>query len=380
MFEELHDERKCTDVRHAYASLGVATTASLLYLAFYFYAIRAAIAGQISVGAMTLYAGAFSQFHAGIGIMARRISGLARHLLFMGDIFEFLQYRSTLSNSPQLLLSVPHHHGLRVEGLSFRYSSDGPWVLHNVFLEIRPGERVVIVGENGSGKSTLLKLLCRLYDPTEGCILFKGRDLKDWDTGDYHAHVSAVFQDAVRYEMTARENIGIGAPRTAGQVQTVTDAARLTGANRFLEGLPNGYESLLGTYFDGARQLSAGEWQMVALARGLARGGALLLLDEPTSALDAAAEEQILSRLFASAPERMTVLISHGLISAVLADRVLVLEKGQMIEQGTHAELLRAGGAYARLFQIQSERYRPAFPEADDHDRPVFSRALRVVR
>ena len=248
--------------------------------------------------------------------------------------------------------------GVKLEGIAFTYPGGSVPVLSSVDLEIRPGETIALVGENGAGKTTLTKLLLGLYEPTGGRITVDGTDLRDLDLATWRDRVGAVFQDYVDYAFTARENIGFGRVERLDDIDAVTKAAVRSGADPVIQGLPDGYETLLGKEFEGGHDLSRGQWQTLAIARLYLRDAELLVLDEPTSALDALAEMEVYRQFLELSRDKSVLLISHRLGSARLADRVVFLREGRVVEEGSHHELIRAGGAYAELFEMQAEWYR----------------------
>jgi len=227
-----------------------------------------------------------------------------------------------------------------------------------VSFRIDKGETVAIVGHNGAGKTTLVKLIARLYDPQEGQVLIDGHDVREYDPDQLRGEFGVLFQDYVPYQFTARENIGIGRIQQLDDVPAISAAANKSGASTLIEGLPEGYETVLGKWFDGGVNLSGGEWQKVALGRAFMREAQILILDEPSAALDAKAEYELFSRLQELAHGRTAIFISHRFSTVRRADRILVFEEGQLIEQGTHEELLALGGRYAELFNLQAASYR----------------------
>ncbi|TVT17412.1 ABC transporter ATP-binding protein, partial [Amycolatopsis rhizosphaerae] len=243
------------------------------------------------------------------------------------------------------------------EDVSFRYPGAEESALENVSFEIRPGETVAVVGRNGAGKSTLFKLLCRLYDPTGGRILLDGTDIREFDPDALRGQISAMFQDYVTYQGTAAENIGLGQLADLEHRDRIVESARRAGVAERIERLPKGYDSPLGRWFDQGVSLSGGEWQKIALARAFLRDTPILILDEPTSALDARAEHDLFSRLRALAEGRTTLYISHRFSTVRQAEKILFLDHGKLVEQGTHDELMTLGGNYAELFTLQAAAY-----------------------
>jgi ATP-binding cassette subfamily B protein len=252
----------------------------------------------------------------------------------------------------------PLRSGIAFDGVSFQYPGAPRKVLHDVSLTIRPGEHVALVGANGSGKSTLVKLLCRLYDPAGGAIMIDGIDLREFDSAALRREMAVVFQDWGAYHVSARDNIWFGDPRPDCDQTRIRQAARESGADEVISRLSNGYETVLGKWFENGDELSMGEWQKVALARAFVRDAQIVVLDEPTSFLDVQAEYEVFTRFRRLAADRSTILISHRLSTVRMADCIYLLEDGRISESGSHDELVRRGGAYARLFETQAQSYR----------------------
>jgi len=248
--------------------------------------------------------------------------------------------------------------GIEFRNVSFRYIGQEGYALRNINLFIRPGEKIALVGPNGAGKTTLIKLLTRLYDPTEGAILLDGVDLREYDLRELRQRIGVIFQDFVRYHLTAAENIGFGQIELLDDQARIMHAAEKSGAHTLIEALPDKYATMLGRWFNRGRDLSGGEWQKIALARAFMRDCEVLVLDEPTAALDAENELQVFQQFRELTTDKTAVLISHRFSTVRMADRIFVIEQGRISEQGTHLALLALGGTYARLFNLQAESYR----------------------
>ena len=324
------------------------------------------IEGQITLGSLVMY---YQGFQRGQVFLRQLLSSLAllyENSLFLSNLYEFLDLKPAVTDPPQTKpVPNPLKIGLTFEGVSFKYPHSSRPLLEEINLTIRAGETVALVGENGAGKTTLIKLLCRLYDPTSGQIAIDGIDLRDLKARDWRREISVVFQDYVRYNLTVRENIGFGnIPRGdrseishLAQDREIRKAAQKAGAEKAIARLPKGYDTVLGTQFDEGEELSVGEWQKVAIARAFLREAQILVLDEPTSALDAQAEYEVFEQFRQLIRGKTAILISHRLSTVKMVDRIFVLEKGKIVESGTHAELLQLGGTYARLFEIQAKYY-----------------------
>ena len=257
-----------------------------------------------------------------------------------------------------LSLPLRIERGIEFRNVSFRYTDQTDYALRNVNLTIKPGEKIALVGANGAGKTTLVKLLTRLYDPSEGQIVIDGIDLRELDPKDLQKRIGVIFQDFVRYHLPARENVGFGQIEALDDEPRIVDSATRSGAHPTITALPNGYDTMLGRWFERGHELSGGEWQKVALARAFMREAEVLVLDEPTASLDALNEYAVFQRFRELTDHKIAILISHRFSTVRMADRIVVIEDGRITELGTHQELLKLGGTYAKLFTIQAEGYR----------------------
>jgi ATP-binding cassette subfamily B protein len=305
-------------------------------------------------------------------------SGIYEQALYLKDLFEFFEMRPTITSPPGAPeVPQPIREGFVFEDVGFQYPGSDRWAVRHVNFSLRPGERLALVGENGAGKTTLTKLLARLYDPTEGRILLDGRDLREYDLHSVRRAIGVIFQDFMRYDLRFDENVGVGeiskvqdylnaaqngnapASNVYGQVpETIVAAAEKSLATTLLPRLAEGYRQMLGRRFEGGVDLSGGEWQKIALARAYMRDAQALILDEPTAALDARAEYEVFKRFSELVRGRMAIIISHRFSTVRIADRIIVLAGGAVVEEGSHDELLAKGGLYAELFALQAEGYR----------------------
>lgn len=353
--------REDTDLarRRSLISLGWGLLANLSYYGAYAWIVFVTIAGTITLGGMTLYLALFRQSQGSFQSLFNNIARLYENGLFMDNLFTFLRLEPQMARAAHPV-AVPEHlqQGLEFRGVSFRYPGRTDWALHDVNLMIAPGEKLALVGPNGAGKTTLIKLLTRLYDPTEGQILLDGVDLRDYEPEDLRRRIGVIFQDFVKYQLTARENIGFGQIDRLDDAPRIADAAQRGGADEVVAELPAGIETMLGRWFDSGHELSGGQWQKIALSRAFMRDGEVLVLDEPTAALDAEREYEIFQRFRELTEGKIAVLISHRFSTVRMADRIAVIENGRITELGSHTELLARGATYARLFEMQAEGYR----------------------
>jgi ATP-binding cassette, subfamily B, bacterial len=329
-----------------------------ILLAFAFIA-QQTLAGVLTIGGLVMYLQAVQKGQSVFGELVGGVGGLYEHNLFLSHLDEFMALQPKLPVPPQpAAIRAPVRHGLDVDGVSFSYPGSDRLALSSATLRVDPGEMVAVVGANGSGKTTLMKLICRLYDPTAGRVLFDGRDIREYDPVELRRHIAILFQDFPTYAFAASDNIWLGDVRAPRDNARIAKAAELAGAARIFERFPLGLETPLGKLFDGGRDVSGGESQKLALARTFYRQSPLLILDEPSSALDAQAEIDLFNYIREQAAGRAVVVISHRFSTVRMADRIYVMENGTMIETGTHAELVRLGGTYARLFELQAAAYR----------------------
>jgi ATP-binding cassette subfamily B protein len=317
-----------------------------------------AVSGRLTIGDLALYTSAATAVQSSVQGLFSGFSGMYENNLYLDTLYQFLATKPqiTAPEKPRPLPEPVRGH-VRFDEVSFSYPGSDERALDGVSFEIRPGETVAVVGRNGAGKSTLIKLLCRLYDPTEGRILLDGVDVREFDPEELRTRMSAMFQDYVTYQGTAAENIGLGQLAALEDRARIEDSARRAGAAERIERLPSGFDSPLGRWFDQGVSLSGGEWQKIALARAFMRDAPILILDEPTSALDAQAEHDLFARLRALAHGRTTLYISHRFSTVRQAEKILLLDQGKLAEHGTHEELMALGGNYAELFTLQAAAY-----------------------
>ncbi len=358
-FERFHGEDVRLARRRSLVSVLWGLLATTSYYVAYAWIVWETIAQRITLGDMTLYLTVFRQSQITMQGIFGSFGRLFESGLFLNNLFDFLALtpQMPVSTNPRMV-PRPLQQGIELRNVSFRYPDKDEWALHNVSLTIRPGEKIALVGANGAGKTTLIKLLTRLYDPSEGQILLDGVDLREYDLDDLRRTIGVIFQDFVHYHATANDNIGFGQIEHLSDAQRIAHAATRGGADEVIAALPDGYTTMLGKWFTEGQELSGGQWQKIALGRAFMREGEVLVLDEPTSALDAAREYEIFQRFRELTAGRIAILISHRFSTVRMADRIAVLEGGQLTELGSHRELLELDGTYARLFNLQAEGYR----------------------
>jgi ATP-binding cassette subfamily B protein len=359
LFDRFYAENKKLAIQRTThgALLNLAPTGAY-YIAYALILVKA-LKGLLSVGDLTLATGAFSRARSIMESLVSGLAGIAEQSLFIKDLFDFFDTQAVIVSKPNAL-SVPRpiRRGFEFQNVSFSYAGSHQKVLSNVSFQFDAGEKIALVGENGAGKTTLVKLLARLYEPTEGRILLDGVDLRDYSVEELRHEIGVIFQDYMRYDMLATENIGFGRIDQAADEARIERSAEKSLAAPVIEKLPKNYRQMLGRRFEGGVDLSTGQWQKIALARAYMRDAQILILDEPTASLDARAEFEVYQRFVELTDGKMAILISHRFSTVRMADRILVLEKGFIAEQGSHRELLALGGKYAELFELQAAGYR----------------------
>jgi ATP-binding cassette subfamily B protein len=354
----LRQERIALERRWAFAGLAAQIVGVAGVFGVYSFVAIRTFQGMLTVGDLVMYFLAVQRASGFLEGLGWSVSSLYESNLFLTTLGEFLGIQSRLPKSAHpTRFPQPITQGITFDRVSFQYPHEERVAIRDFTFTIRPGEHVAFVGANGSGKTTLVKLLCRLYDPTGGRITIDGADLRDYPIADVRGAVSGIFQDFVKFQLSAKDNIALGVRASDVDLPSVTQAAKQAGIHETIERLPKGYESLLGKLFDGGHELSIGEWQKVALARAVLRDSQILILDEPTSAMDAKAEAELFERFHELAQGRMAILISHRLSTVKMANRIYVVDRGQIVEQGTHDDLMRQQGLYATLFLTQAQHY-----------------------
>jgi len=331
---------------------------TLAYYGAYVVIALQTISGAITLGTLTFLTGSFARMRGMLQSIMNRFSRITESALYLQDLFDFLELEPSIKTESD---SVPFpdtvQRGFTFENVGFRYPGTDKWAIRNLSFQLRPGEKLALVGENGAGKTTLVKLLARLYDPSEGRILIDGVDLRTINLESLRRNIGIIFQDYIRFQLKAKENLAVGNIDQLANLDLIEASAQKSMANEVIDELPERYEQFLGKRFKDGVDLSGGQWQKIALGRAYMRDAQLLILDEPTAALDARAEHEVFLRFSELIEGKSAVLISHRFSTVRMADRILFLENGQLLELGTHQELLEKGGKYAELFQLQAQGY-----------------------
>ncbi len=363
--EQIYDENKGLAVKRAAGGWTLGLLSALGYYAGYLGVLKAAVAGSISIGTFTFLTGSLARSRMSTQRVFLYLNGISEQAILLTDLVKIFEMTPTIRSLPNAL-PVPHQirEGFEFRDVSFSYPGTTRFVVRNINLRIRPGESVALIGANGAGKTTLVKLLSRLYEPVDGQILLDGIDLRDYDLADLRSNISVIFQDFMHYDLSVRENIGFGNLRVLTDDNRLRSAARKGGAEKLIDRFPLGYDQMLGHRFKDGTDLSGGEWQKIALARAFTSDAKLLILDEPTAALDIRAEDEFFRRFRNQSTSPMAVLISHRLSTVRMADKIVVLDRGEIQEEGTHAELLRLGGRYAELYELHAAAFFESVPTA----------------
>ncbi len=359
MRSQIYKESLAIVTRRSAANLAAVALGGIFIFAIYAFIVYQTVFGILSLGDLVLYHQAFRRGQSAQQGLLAGLVGLYEDNLFLANLYEFLDLKPKVV-APLHPMPVPRpmQAGIAFNRVSFQYPLTARKALEEITLTIRPGETVALVGENGSGKTTLIKLLCRLYDPTDGSITIDGIDLRQFEIADLRRQISVIFQDYAKYHLTARENIWVGNIDLPTEHESIAKAAFRAGADRVISSLPQGYDTILGKLFDQGEELSIGQWQKIALARAFLRDSQVIVLDEPTSAMDPKAEYEVFEKFRQLIKDQAAILISHRLSTVKMADRIYVLKDGRISERGNHEELMQLGGTYQHLFETQARNYR----------------------
>jgi len=357
--DEVYEENVALSRRKLIAGALLSIIGSLGYYGAYVYVIWRTVTGALTIGTLYFLAGAILQASQNIQMIFSTLSGVADQALFLTDLLAFFEMQPTIRSKPNALPAPrPIQRGFEFRNVSFAYPGSSRLILKNLDFTLHVGERVALIGENGQGKTTIVKLITRLYDPTEGQVLLDGIDLREYSLEDLYKEIGVIFQDFMRYEMTARENVAVGRIEEIGNLDEIVQASHKSLADEVIAKLPRRYEQMLGRRFENGVDLSGGEWQKLALARAYLRDAQLLILDEPTAALDARSEYEVFERFAELTAGKMALFISHRFSTVRMADRIVVLADGQIAEDGSHQQLMALGGQYAEMFEMQAASYR----------------------
>jgi ATP-binding cassette, subfamily B, bacterial len=357
--DDIYEENVALSRRKLIAGGALSTIGTMGYYSAYVFVIWRTVEGLLTIGSLTFLAGAIQQASSNIEQIFSTLAAIGDQALFLTDLLAFFEMKPTIRSRPNAQpIPRPIRHGIEFRNVSFSYPGNSRLVLDQINFTLHTGERLALIGENGQGKTTIVKLITRLYDPTGGEILLDGIDLREYELDDLHREIGVIFQDFMRYEMTARENIAVGRIEELENIELIKDAANKSMAQQTIGRLPLAYDQMLGRRFENGVDLSGGEWQKVALARAYLRDAQLLILDEPTASLDARSEYEVFHRFSELTAGKMALFISHRFSTVRSADRILVLENGKITEEGTHDELASLGGRYAEMFEMQASSYR----------------------
>jgi ATP-binding cassette, subfamily B, bacterial len=357
--QKLYDQTLNLSKRKLLVGSLLALVVTAGYYSPYAYIIYETVGGIISIGMMTFLSGAIAGASTNIQAVFSTFSNIANQALFMTDLLEFFAVKPKIVNKLNgLAAPKPIKRGFEFRNVSFHYPGNPRMVLKNVNFTLSPGERIALVGENGQGKTTIVKLMTRLYEPTEGQILLDGKDIREYDLESLWNEFGVIFQDFMRYEMSASANIAMGRISDRDNNFRIRSAANKSLAEAAIRRLPKGFDQVLGSRFEGGMDLSGGEWQKIALARAYLRDAQVLVLDEPTAALDARSEHEVFQRFAELTTGKMALLISHRFATVKMADRILVLKDGMVAEEGNHEKLIAVGGHYAAMYELQAANYR----------------------
>ena len=356
---QIYDENTDLSRRKLIAGSLLSAIGTMGYYAAYVFVIWRTVAGALSIGTLTFLTGAILQASTNIQQIFSTLAAIGDQALFLTDLLAFFEMRPTIRSKPNARPAPrPILQGMEFRDVSFSYPGNSRLILDHINFHLHTGERLALIGENGQGKTTIVKLITRLYDPTGGQILLDGVDLREYDLEDLHRVMGVIFQDFMRYEMTARDNIAVGRVEEINNLAALEAAARKSMADQTIGRLPAAYDQMLGRRFEQGVDISGGEWQKVALARAYLRDAQILILDEPTAALDARSEYEVFRRFAELTAGKMALFISHRFSTVRSADRIIVLENGRIAEEGSHEELARLGGRYAEMFEMQASSYR----------------------
>jgi ATP-binding cassette subfamily B protein len=358
IFRKLYDEERRLTIRRDSWGLALGLLSTLAFYGAYGWIAIATIQATITLGEMTMYLLLFKQGQSSVSAMLSAIGGMYEDNLYLSNLYEYLEQPQRGAQGTKVTGPDPGA-GLEFVDVSFTYPGAETAAVRDLTLSIRPGQSVALVGLNGSGKTTLVKLLAGLYQPEAGKIRYQGRNLAEWEPSALRVRIGVIFQDFNRYQLKVGENIGAGDESAFGDQDRWVDAAEKGQAADFIARLPESYETQLGRWFNNGQELSGGQWQRIALARAFMRSAAeILVLDEPTASMDAETEAQIFDHFRSLTHNKIAILISHRFSTVRTADTIVVMDQGQIVEQGSHEELVRLGGRYARLFDLQARAYR----------------------